>query len=126
MIVYCFGNEFLEYDSLAKQIADEIKIEGIELLKCDSLEEIFESKGDIVILDVVDKIDKVIEIDDVEKLDNEMVGSLHDFDLGFFLKLMKKMDQIKEVKIIGIPMKGDKVAIKKEIESKLTACLTNA
>ena len=33
MKIYCFGNEFIKEDSLAKKLADEIKIKGLSLLK---------------------------------------------------------------------------------------------
>ena len=40
------------------------------------------------------------------------IYSLHDFDLGISLKLLKKIDLIDSVKIIGVPMKiGEDKAI---------------
>ena len=65
MKIYCFGNEFIKQDSLAKKLADEIKIKDVELVKCDSLEGI---NGDIVILDVVKGIKDVMIIDGMEKI----------------------------------------------------------
>ncbi|MFH1642470.1 MAG: hypothetical protein ABIC04_06245 [Nanoarchaeota archaeon] len=115
MKVYCFGNEFLKEDSLAKEIAGELEITGIEFINCESPEDIFQEKGDIVILDVIEGIDKVIIIEDMDQLKDNNITTLHDFDLSFFLKLMKSMDQIGNVRIIGIPIKGDKKIIKKQI-----------
>jgi Ni,Fe-hydrogenase maturation factor len=113
MKVYCFGNEFLENDSLAKELADEI--DGFEFVKCSDPSEIFLEEEQIVILDVVDEIKDVILIEDVDQLKDNQIVRLHDFDLSFFLKLMKEMEQIKKVKIIGIPMKGDKESIRKKV-----------
>jgi len=114
--VLCFGNEFLKEDSLAKEIADEIKVKDVSFVKCDSLNNIIECKDkDIFILDVVEDINKVIQIKDINQLKENKLFSLHDFDLGFFLKLMKTMGKIKNINIIGIPQKGKKEAIKKEI-----------
>ena len=119
MKIYCFGNEFLEQDLLAKKIADELKIDGVEFVKTDSPEELFLEEERIVILDVVDKIDNVILIGDIDKLkENDMV-SLHDFDLSYFLKLKKEMGQVKDVVIIGIPMIGDITKIKEGIIEKI-------
>ncbi len=115
MKIYCFGNEFLEYDSLAKVIADEIKIKDIEFIKCNSPEDIFLEEEKIIILDVVEEIKEVVLIDDIDQLKDNQITSLHDFDLSFFLKLKKELGEIKEVKIIGIPMKGDKEKIKSSI-----------
>ncbi|MEA2036226.1 MAG: hypothetical protein U9O94_01860 [Nanoarchaeota archaeon] len=124
MKVYCFGNEFLKEDSLAKEIADSIKIEGVKFIKCNSPEDIFESEQErIIILDVVEDIEKVILIEDLEQLKDNKIISLHDFDLSFFLKLMKEMGKIKKVQIIGIPMKGNKENMRGEIRkiiSKIT------
>jgi Ni,Fe-hydrogenase maturation factor len=115
MKIYCFGNEFLENDSLAKKIADDIKIEGVEFIKCSSPEEIFqEPEKEILIMDVAKGIGEPILIEDVDQLKNNNIVSLHDFDLAFFLKLMKKIGKLKKVKIIGIPMRGDKEEIKKK------------
>jgi len=115
MKIYCFGNEFLENDSLAKKIADEINIEGIEFIKCDSPTDIVLEEKEIIILDVVDGIDKTIIIEDINQLKDNKIFSLHDFDLSFFLQLMKKTEQINNVKIIGIPMRGNKENIKNDI-----------
>ncbi|MCB9359625.1 hypothetical protein H6503_06865 [Candidatus Woesearchaeota archaeon] len=119
MKVYCFGNEFLENDSFAKEIADEISFPGIEFVKCDSPDEIFLEEKEIWILDVVDEIDDVILIDDVDKLKENYISTLHDFDLSYFLKLMKEMGRLNSIKIIGIPMKGDKEEIMDKIVDKL-------
>ena len=118
MKVYTFGNEFLEKDSLAKTIVDEIKVDGIEFVKCDGISDIFLEK-DIIILDVVEGINDVILIEDTNQLKKFNIMSLHDFDLGFFLKLMKEMKQLKKVKIIGIPMKGDIESIRRKVISIL-------
>ena len=115
MKVYCFGNEFLENDSLAKEIADEISVSGVEFVKCESPEEIFSEKGQIVILDVVEGISEAILIEDIDQLKDNKIISLHDFDLSFFLKLKKEIGEIKKIKIIGIPMRGDKEKIKEKI-----------
>jgi len=114
MRIYCFGNEFLEDDSLAKEIADEIHLPGVEFIKCNSPEEIF-NQDNIIILDVVDSINKATLIKDLSKLKNHNTVTLHDFDLSFFLKLMKEMKKIKKINIIGIPMNGNKEKIKEDI-----------
>jgi Ni,Fe-hydrogenase maturation factor len=115
MKVLCFGNEFVKEDSLAKELADELKIDGVEFIKCDSLEGV---SGDVVILDVVEGIQDVVLIG-LNKIKDFHPVSMHDFDLGTELKLRKEIGEIKDVKIIGIPMKGDKEQIKKNIKKIL-------
>tara|TARA_Y100000310_G_scaffold322705_1_gene382050 strand:+ start:1436 stop:1804 length:369 start_codon:yes stop_codon:yes gene_type:complete len=114
--VLCFGNEFIKEDSLAKELADEIKIKNTTFIKCNSLNEIIECKDkNLFILDVIENITKVIQIKDINQLKENKLCTLHDFDLSFFLKLMKTLGEIKDINIIGIPQKGNKEDIKKEI-----------
>ena len=104
MKVLCFGNEFVEEDSLAKQLADELRMPDVEFIKCDSLDGI---KGDVVILDVVKGLDDVRLIP-LEKVKDFHPVTMHDFDLGTELKLRKSVGEINKVTIIGIPMQGNK------------------
>ena len=115
MKVFCFGNEFVKEDSLAKRIADELKIEGVEFVKCESTAEFIRQEGKII-LDVVAGLEepRMLNVDDLVE---PKMCSLHDFDLGYELKLLKEMGELGEVKIIGIPMKGDKEKIKEKIIS---------
>ncbi len=113
--VLCFGNEAIKEDSLAKEIADELKIDNVKFVKCNSVEDILSYSGEIYIMDVVKGLKKAALIDDISKIKANKMVSLHDFDLGFFLRLMKEMGKIKKVNIIGIPMNGSKEEIKKQV-----------
>jgi Ni,Fe-hydrogenase maturation factor len=120
VIVLCYGNEFLKEDSLAKEVADEISIPGVDFIKSDSLNDILSYKAeDIFILDVIKNSDKVILIEDPDQLKAHKMVSLHDFDLAFFLKLMKGLGNLNRVKIIGIPPRGNKQKISTRIRSLL-------
>ncbi|MEM2918153.1 MAG: hypothetical protein QXY62_01455 [Candidatus Altiarchaeota archaeon] len=120
MKVFCFGNEFLREDSLAKKISSELKIPGVEFVNCNSVEEIFQyaNKGEILIMDVAN-VKKPLILQDIEKIESKRISTLHDFDLGFFLKLMKKLNNKFNVKIICIPKKGNRKKIAKGIENLL-------
>jgi len=115
--IYCFGNEFLKQDSLAKEVADELTINGYEFVKCSAADEIFEEKGEIIIMDAAQGVDKVQVFDDVNKLQAHSLCSLHDFDLGFFLKLMKELGKLQKVKIIALPINGNKEDVKRQIKN---------
>jgi len=114
-----FGNPYLKEDNLAILVADSIlkdRIKDIEIVKCISPDEVMNYTGkDFVILDVVSGIKDVMIIDDIDKLKSDSPVSMHDFDLGFFLKLMKETDHLKSVKIIGIPQKGNMKEIKEKV-----------
>jgi len=118
MKIFCFGNNFVKEDSLAKQIADELKIKGIEFVKCESTSEFMRQEGKII-LDVVQGL-KAPRIVTVDELAEPKTCSLHDLDLGYELKLLKEIGELGEIKIIGIPMQGDKENIKEEITGLIT------
>ncbi len=104
MKIYCFGNEYIENDKLAKELADKLNIKGIEFIKCNKIEDILNEKGTIYIMDVVKGIKEPTIIRDINQLKNRKTLSCHDFDLNFFLKLLKGLNKIQKVIIIGLPM----------------------
>lgn len=67
-------------------------------------------------MDVFNNINGVVVVKDVEQLKRNKIYSMHDFDLGFFLNLMKKAGKLKEIIIIGIPQEGDRETIKQKIK----------
>ena len=119
--ILAFGNELIEQDNLAVKISKELKLENADVERCYSVNDLFKYQNyeNIFILDVVRNLNKVTLIEDINKIKTHKLYSLHDFDLGFFLKLMKQLGKLKEIKIIGIPQKGDKEIIKKEIKEIL-------
>lgn len=117
MKIFCFGNEFLKEDSLAKEISSELKIPGVEFIKCNSFDELA-YEDEIWIMDV-SNVNEVTLLQDIEKIKSRKISTLHDFDLGFFLKLLKKLNKKLNVNIICIPKKGDKKKISKGIENLL-------
>lgn len=92
-------------DRQAWNVVDKIKKDfpDFEFHKSSDVDDILKFKSDVVIMDVVRGIKKpcVLRIDDLRE---RKINTLHDFDLGFFLKLLKGIDKINKVKIIGIPM----------------------
>lgn len=119
-LIFCFGNEIVKEDSLAKELADELSVEGYKFIKLSRPEQLLEEKGHLYLLDVVKGISRVtlLSIDD---LSERKINTLHDFDLHFFLQLMKSIGTLKEVTIIGLPMNGKKELIKEELLLKLTS-----
>ena len=129
--IYCFGNKDLEEDNIALKLADEfnndteLTLKGFEFEKATNpdffLNENFENK-EIVIIDAVKGIDNIKIINNLDDLKETKTTTMHDFDLGNTLKLLKKLDKVKEVTIIGIPYgkelkKFDKESIKMILQS---------
>lgn len=117
MKILCFGNEFVKGDNIALKLADSLRIDGVEFFKCQSISDLEKVNDDVIIIDSVMGIKNVEIIDNIDDLQLGKMYSLHDFDLGFHLKLMRELGKIKSVKIIGIPMRmkleDAKVAITK-------------
>lgn len=110
--ILCLGNEFVEEDSLAKEIGNLLGKKGYDVVNIkDSFElmSLLNSENDFIILDVVQGLKKVKEIS-VEDLRQDNILSAHDFDAGYVLKLINK-----EVRIIGIPQSGDVEEIMEEV-----------
>lgn len=124
MKVYLFGNEDLREDSLAFKAVEApgVKVEGVEFVKvkpnedlpfaqdnCGTDSEPSSGEDFVVIMDTVYGINEVTVFDesDLDKISALSRTSVHDFDLGFQLKYLKKLGKLKRVKIIGIPMEKE-------------------
>jgi len=119
MKILVFGNPYLKDDSLAVEIAKELKIKDVEFKMCVSPEEIMQEKFDYI-MDAVDGIDEIKVFDNLKLLNPHRMFSLHDFDVTFFLSLMERFGKVEKMKIIGIPLGFDKEKAKKKIQSMLT------
>lgn len=121
MKIYVFGNCDDEKDKIAFEVANSLKktnkeIEFKEIKPNEDLP--FENEEEVVLMDAVWGINKVTVIEDINKLVLSPRNSVHDFDLSFQLKYLRKLGKIGKVKIIGLPMekKVDIEEIRKIIE----------
>ncbi len=111
MKVFVFGGPNFEGDAIAPYVAKRLedKIEGVEFITVNPNEDLpFADEDNVVILDAVQGIDEVTVIDEknLDKLKMVRSVSVHDFDLGFQLKYLKKLGKLKKITIIGLPQKG--------------------
>jgi len=112
MKVYVFGNEYVAEDNRAIEVAKELKdsIESISFVFVEPNEDVpFVDERHVVILDTVQGIQDValVEGDGIDRLILSPRGSVHDFDLAFQLRYLKKLNKLGEVTIIGIPQEGE-------------------
>jgi Ni,Fe-hydrogenase maturation factor len=103
MKILCFGNVLVDNDDTALKVCELLKNDfvGAEFVICDDPSEILEHADGTIILDVVKGIDHVQFIDD-DLLKDRNLYTLHDFDLGFFIKLVRSIGEPK-TKILGLP-----------------------
>jgi len=119
--IHIFGNPLLDFDNLPLKLAPKLQkiFPEINFVITDPSENLKPINGEMIIIDTVEGIDKVILIDDIEKLETSKIYSLHDFDLAFNLKLLQKIGKLKKVKIFGVPMNGDGKEILEQLISLL-------
>jgi Ni,Fe-hydrogenase maturation factor len=112
MNVYVFGNEYVAEDKRAIEVARELEgaIEGISFVFVNPNEDVpFVDQRLSVILDTVEGIQDValVEGDRIDGLVLSPRGSVHDFDLAFQLRYLRKLGNLGEFTIIGIPQEGE-------------------
>lgn len=129
MKVYVFGNPDVASDNqailMAKRLQKDFSVDTkstgstkipVEFVFVKPNEDLpFIEMNEVVIMDVIGGLDKPKKfiLDDFEKFSGFSRSTVHDFDLGFQLKYLKKLGKINKVKIIGIPVTG-KTGMKKE------------
>jgi Ni,Fe-hydrogenase maturation factor len=112
MRVYVFGNEDVPEDRKAIEVAQKMDraADGVSFVFVGPNEDVpFADEGRVVILDTVHGIRDVelIEGDRIDALVLSPRGSVHDFDLTFQLRYLKKIGKLGDVTIIGVPHEGD-------------------
>ena len=125
--VLVFGNRLINNDSVPLKLIPNLKKEfpDIDFMEFDSTEEI-ENEGSIIyILDSVENIDQVTIIRDIDRIEiSKHLYTMHDMDLGYMLKLMKKVNMIDDIVIFGIPIKGiPKSEILNQLKEKIRSTL---
>ncbi|MDO8625088.1 MAG: hypothetical protein Q7R47_03320 [Candidatus Diapherotrites archaeon] len=107
--VLVFGNPLVEQDSIALAILPQLRerFPDIDFVEFDAAEDLEKEGRELVILDAVAGIKKVTLISDLDSLQLVQTKrmSLHDFDLGQSLGLMKAAGMLDSVRIIGVPMR---------------------
>jgi Ni,Fe-hydrogenase maturation factor len=112
MKVYVFGNRDIPEDKKAIEVAERLEdaIEGVSFVFVGPNEDIpFAGERHAVVLDTVNGIRDValIEGDEIDSLILSPRGSVHDFDLAFQLRYLKKIDKLGKTTIIGVPQQGE-------------------
>jgi len=107
----------LDFDNMPLKLAPKLEklFPEIDFIITDPSENLKPINGELIIIDTVEGIDKVILIDDIKKLKTNKIYSLHDFDLAFNLKLLQKIGKLKKVKIFGVPMGGNEEEILEQL-----------
>jgi Ni,Fe-hydrogenase maturation factor len=120
--ILVFGNPMLKNDSLPIRLIPRLvkNLPQIEFKEFDPNENLEKEGRDLVIIDSVEGIDKVVLIKDIDRITTPKVYSMHDFDLGYSLKLLKKLDLIDSVMVFGVPMRISEREALKQLKEKIS------
>lgn len=115
--ILVFGNPYLKEDNLAVKIGEQINLKGFKIVNCSKPDDLLNHDiNKSIILDVAKGIDQITLFDDIDSLEFSVIFSLHDFDLGYFLKLLKETGKLEKANIIGIPVGYDEEKAAKEVK----------
>jgi hypothetical protein len=92
--------------------------DGIEFREFDPTEN-FPDSGVLYFIDTVIGIDKVVVLRNIDQLEDSPHVSVHDADLGFHLKWLRKLGKNPKVVIFGVPAEGDERVIAKELAADI-------
>jgi Ni,Fe-hydrogenase maturation factor len=127
-IIHIFGNPLLDFDNLPLKFAPKLQklFPEIDFVIADPNENLKLVNKELIIIDTVEDTKDVALIDDIKKLQTQKLYSLHDFDLGFNLKLLQKIGDLEKIKIIGVPMKGNEREILRQLEKIISTSLSKS
>jgi Ni,Fe-hydrogenase maturation factor len=107
--ILVFGNPLVKKDNLVLKILPELKKEfpKVDFKEFDSTEDLHKEGRELRIIDVVEGVHEVKLLSfppqSLDVLETNKIYSMHDFDLGYNLKLLEKMNLIDKVEILCIP-----------------------
>jgi Ni,Fe-hydrogenase maturation factor len=112
MNVYVFGNDHVAEDNRAIEVARKLEgaIERVSFVFVGPNEDVpFADEPRVFILDTVQGIEDValVEGEEIDTLVLSPRGSVHDFDLAFQLRYLKKLGKLGDVTVIGMPQEGE-------------------
>lgn len=123
--VLVFGNMLVKKDNLPPRLLTQLRaaFPMIEFNELDPTEDLQKEGEKLNIIDTAVGIKRVTLIKDIDMIKAGKVYSLHDFDLGQNLKLLKKMGLLKEVNIFAIPQNYSFVKALKELKILIQSTL---
>ena len=112
MQIYVFGNKDAPGDVGAIEVAEGVggAVDGVSFVFVGPNEDVpFVDEERVVVLDVVHGMREVALIsgNDIDRFAPPPRTTVHDFDLAFQLRYLKKIGRLGEVCVLGIPKEGE-------------------
>jgi Ni,Fe-hydrogenase maturation factor len=116
MKAYIVGNPLVKEDSLPIVLLPKLRkaLPDIAFEEADPNENFVPEEGSIII-DTVQGIKEVTLFETLDVFEQTTSVSPHDYDLLLHLQLLKKLHKITSVHILGVPARGDKQMVLKEL-----------
>lgn len=124
--VLVFGNPMLREDSMPLKLMHRLgeRFPDIKFVEFDPNDDLEREGKELNIIDCVQGIKKVMLITDIEKVMTPKIYSMHDYDLGHSLKLLKKFGYVDNIRVFGVPMKMDENKAFKQLSGLISATLS--
>ncbi|MFC1626830.1 hypothetical protein ACFL1P_01350 [Patescibacteria group bacterium] len=124
--IYILGNTIEPSDSLPLQLLPKLitQFPNIKFIHYDPTDEFQPHSSNIILIDTIVGIEHVTIFSDLTKFKQTPRNSVHDFDLMTSLELLKKLQKIRSVQIIGIPQSGNKTIIWDDLKSTVKKILS--
>jgi Ni,Fe-hydrogenase maturation factor len=108
MQVYVFGNPDQELDNKPLKMLGKLRLDfpQVDFTEVKPNQEVnFEDQSMVYILDTIAGIDETHIFDEsaIDRLTITSQSSVHDYDLAFQLKYLKKLGKINKISILGVP-----------------------
>ncbi|MBR9693159.1 hypothetical protein GOV07_04505 [Candidatus Woesearchaeota archaeon] len=104
MKLLVLGNSALSFDNLALKVGGALKPEHEVIHLENPLDLLEHDLEQAVIIDAAMGVKEPRLIEDLDRIKLGNLCSLHDFDMAFFMKLLKRIGQLDQVRIIALPM----------------------
>ena len=121
--IYLVGNPLVDKDSMPLKLAPLLRKEfkDINFVEFDPTENLPEDTKKLIMIDTVEGLDEPRIFNDIEQFITQKHYSMHDFDLGWQLKLYKKLRMVEEIQIIGVPEKGELKRIVEKVKKLISS-----
>lgn len=124
MSIYCFGNTIDPGDSIPVQLIPILRKEfpSVSVMHLDPSEN-FMPEHASVLIDSVEGASTVQMFSDIDAFAVTKSASVHDYDLGFHLQLLKKLHRLPKIHIMAVPRHSSVMQVKDEVVALLRSIL---
>ncbi len=107
MTIYCVGNDAVSQDAIAVCLIPYLSkaFPDLTIIQIDPTEN-FTPEPNSMLIDAVEGIQEVTLFDDIDAFVSTTRVSVHEYDIGLHLQLLKKLHKLPPLLIIGLPQQA--------------------